>query len=156
MNNHYVDNNRMLELFIGYRKQVDKALSQGKKQPPIPNEIGAMINKMIDKMSTRHNFKRYTWLDDMKGDALVDCIKVANNFVPNLELKKVNVFGYFSIIIFRAFVNRIQIENRQQKIKRSYMFNSCTETCDYIEHDVDEAAKVNLNEEAFKFYYQSR
>ena len=65
-------------------------------------------------LSHRKNFQRYTYRDEMILDGLEDCVKYVHNFDPE---KSGNPFGYFTTIMWRAFIRRIEKEKKQEYIK---------------------------------------
>ena len=65
----------------------------------------------------------------MKSDGILDCIAAVNNFDPN---KTNNPFGYFTQILWNAYIRRIQKEKKQQYIKsknieRVIVLENCSE-----------------------------
>jgi hypothetical protein len=60
----------------------------------------------------------YTFRDDMISDGIENCLVYVHNFDP---AKSKNPFGYFTQIIFYAFIRRIQREKKHTYIKYKLM-----------------------------------
>ena len=65
-------------------------------------------------LSHRKNFQRYTYRDEMILDGLEYCVKYVHNFDPE---KSGNPHSYFTTIMWRAFIRRIEKEKKQEYIK---------------------------------------
>jgi hypothetical protein len=95
--------------------------------------------KIADGMGIRKNFRRYSYLDEMKMDAVEDCLKGIKNFsvekaqkpgktVNDVEKSgKINAFGYFSQVVFWAFIRRINKEKKEQEGRKKYIIASGAE-----------------------------
>lgn len=75
--------------------------------------------KIVEGISHAPNFINFTWIDEMKSDALQRmCLAVhAKNYDINQTDK---AFSYFTMIAWRAFQNRIKIEKKQLKTVEDY------------------------------------
>lgn len=107
---HYVDNNRLYQALIEYHRQ--PADENGRR--PISNEIGSAIVKICQGLSLAHNFRNYSYRDEMIDDAVENVIYAVPFFNPE---KSKNPFGYFTLVAWRAFIRRIQAEQKQNYIK---------------------------------------
>jgi hypothetical protein len=99
---YYVDNTQFLELLRTYHNQ--------KNRPKIiSEELGEIFLLMVNNIAYSRNFINYSddWKSEMKSDALYICCKYIDNF--DLEKYK-NPYGYFTMIIFRAYKMRIKKE----------------------------------------------
>lgn len=75
----------------------------------IPDYVAESFIKIVTGMASKRNFSGYTYIQDMKSEALEHCVKYADRF--NIE-KSQNAFAYFSQITFNAF---IQLINKEKK-----------------------------------------
>lgn len=75
----------------------------------IPDYVAESFYKIVKGMASKRNFSGYTYIEDMKSEALEHCVKYADRF--NIE-KSQNAFAYFSQIAFNAF---IQLINKEKK-----------------------------------------
>lgn len=112
--NHYVDNAKFLAALTEYKEQSAKALAEGKEKPPIPNYIGECFLMIARNFSHKPNYINYTYRDEMISDGVENCLMYFENFDPE---KSSNPFGYFTQIIYFAFLRRIFKEKKQLYVK---------------------------------------
>ena len=112
---HYVNNKEFLAAMVEYKKLVNRAKREGKKDPRVPDYIGECFLKIANHLSYRPNFINYTYRDDMISDGIENCLQYLNNFNPDTSN---NPFAYFTQIIYYAFIRRIQKEKKQTTIKQ--------------------------------------
>ena len=94
-----------------YLDACNEAEAQGKELPRIPNYLGECFIKIADKFGTKPSFGSYSYLEEMKGDGIINCIKYIRNFDPN---RTNNPFAYFTQYIKNAFFQRIDLEKTYQ------------------------------------------
>lgn len=111
---HYVDNKAFLKALADYRAACWKAKRRGRKNPPIPEFIGECFLKIATHLSYRPNFINYTFREDMVSDGIENCLMYMHNFNPR---KSKNPFGYFTSVIYYAFIRRIQRERKHTYLK---------------------------------------
>lgn len=109
--NHYVDNSKLLEALIEFKKLVSEGSS-----PRITPYIGECIMKIATHLAHKPNFTNYTYKADMISDGIENCLLYINNFDPK---KSENPFAYFTQIIYFAFLRRIQKEKKHVYIKHA-------------------------------------
>ena len=73
-------------------------------QGRLTENLGAMINAMVDAFGSRGNWKGYTHLDDMKGDAR---LALATGLIKFSPIKSNNPFGYASQVMQTSFLNSL-------------------------------------------------
>jgi len=119
---HYVDNKKLLEAIIEYRKKTTE-FKAGKHliKPPIPNYIGECMLLIAQRLSYKPNFINYSYREEMISDGIENCVSYIDNFDPE---KSNNPFAYFTQIIYFAFLRRIQKEKKQLYIKHKSLENS--------------------------------
>lgn len=111
---HYVDNLAFLAALKDYRSACLKAKKAKHEAPQLPEYIGECFLKIATHLSHKPNFVNYTFRDDMVSDGIENCLTYVGNFDPS---KSTNPFGYFTQIIYFAFVRRIQRERKHTYIK---------------------------------------
>jgi hypothetical protein len=119
--NHYVNNKEFSRAVHSYVEELNEARENNKPEPQIYEYIGECFIKLATRMGSKHNFRDYSWNDEMICDGIENCVKAINNY--NIEAAtrsgKPNAYGYFSRIIHFAFLRRIAKENRQlEKINK--------------------------------------
>jgi hypothetical protein len=93
------------------------ALNKGKERKTwttMPNDIGNGIMKIITNFAMKGRWRGYTYIDDMRSDAFLTCLKYLHNF--NIE-KSNNAFAYVTQITKFAFRQFIDKENNQSAIR---------------------------------------
>ena len=111
---HYVDNKAFLQEMIKWKKEIKEAEESGDDRPPVSNFIGECFLKIAERLCSKSNFTKYTYKDEMIGDAIENCLMYAHNFNPR---KSKNPFSYFTQIIYYAFLRRIEREKKQSYVK---------------------------------------
>ena len=120
MKKNYIDNKIFYEEIKKWRLSCAEAEDQGEELPRIPEYLGECFLKIANHLSYRPNFINYTYREEMILDGIENCIQYAHNFDHE---KYNNPFGYFTQIVFYAFVRRIQKEKKQQHIKHKIIEN---------------------------------
>jgi len=101
---------------------------QGYKKP-IPDTIASFFIGIVSGIASKTNFSGYTYIEDMKSEALEHCVKYADRFDPE---KSKNPFGYFSQIAWNAFLQTIKKEKKyatlcfdinKESVENSHKFN---------------------------------
>lgn len=111
---HYVDNEKFLKALVDYKLQCKDAQTKGLPEPPIPNYIGECFIKIAEHLYRKYNFVKYTYKDDMIGDAIENCLRYFRNFDETVSQ---NPFAYFTQITTYAFIRRTKSEKKQTYIK---------------------------------------
>lgn len=111
---HYVDNAAFLTDIVKYRKGCNAAKRTKKPLPLMPESIGKAFLSIATHLSYKPNFVAYTYREDMISDGVENCLVYFHNFDPE---KSSNPFGYFTQIIYFAFVRKIQKERKHTYIK---------------------------------------
>ena len=111
---HYVDNRKFLIALIQHRRARHHAKLRGEDPPVVPEYIGECFLKIGTHLSFKPNFANYTYREDMVSDGVENCLVYMHNFNPR---KSRNPFGYFTSVIYYAFVRRIQRERRHTYLR---------------------------------------
>lgn len=111
---HYVNNKQFHQALIEFGELRKKAELENKPRPKISNYIGECFLKIATHLSYKTNFINYMYLDDMISDGIQDCVQRIDSF--NYE-KYNNPFAYFTQVIYRAFLRRIDKEKKQMRIR---------------------------------------
>lgn len=113
---NYVDNEAFCQAIVKYNRAVLLAAEQGLPKPKQPDSIGVVLIQITEGVAARHNFRNYTYIDEMKLDGQLAAVKAVKNFNPE---KSSNGFGYFTLVIWRAFLTRIKLEKLMHETKMS-------------------------------------
>jgi len=140
----YINNAKMYQVMTEYITKCRKEDVRATKEecepdyPPIPNYIGECFLLIAERLALRNNFSAYTYIDEMKSDAVENCIMYIRNFKPE---KSKNPFAYFTTFSVYAFIRRIEKEKRQMYIKHKNYQK--LQTVEMMEHDTPTMAELN-------------
>lgn len=137
---HYVDNAALYEHMVKRRALRKAAIEAGKEPPSLQhdNYLGQAILAVATNLAYRPNFINYSYRSDMISDAIENLVRVIDNFDPE---KSKYPFAYMTTVAWQAFVRRIQIEERQQRIKGALIDEMLVDDLfDAQEHDEDGVA----------------
>lgn len=111
---HYINNHDFLTALMDYRR--DRIIAKRTKQqaPRTPEFLGECFLKIATHLSYKPNFVNYTFREDMISDGIENCLVYMHNFNPK---KSKNPFGYFTSVIFYAFIRRIQRERKHTYLR---------------------------------------
>ena len=139
---HYVDNERFLEVMSDYREKYLEAKDNDTELPIIPDYAGECFLKIAERLSHRPNFINYAFREEMVSDGIENSVMYASNFNPE---KSTNPFAYFTQIIYFAFLRRIEKEKKQLYIKYKTMeeYSSLEDNVDMGEMGQSESQAVS-------------
>lgn len=120
---HYIINDQCDLVEVGrshWKQGLDNGvfcLDQGK----LTNKLAMMFLKLVERYSQKGNWRGYTYLEDMKGQALMQLIDTALKFD---EAKSQNPFAYFTCIVTNSFRGTLNSEDKISTIKNKLMIES--------------------------------
>lgn len=79
----------------------------------LTNRLAEMCMQMVERYSYRPNWRRYSYLDEMKGQSLLQLSDVALKFD---EFNTDNPFGYYTRILQNTFT---RVWNQEKKVQRA-------------------------------------
>ncbi len=85
--------------------------------------------KIIEGLSHHKSFSGYSYIDEMKDEALFHIMKYGHNYNPDKlddKGRPYNPFSYYNRIAWQAFVSIINKEKHQQMIKGEYLRKNYT------------------------------
>lgn len=136
---NYIDKVEFLNDIRQYRTH-----KQTNPDYPITRYSADAILMIAEKMSNRPNFIGYSYKQDMISDGIYVCLKYFDSFDP--DHPAANPFGYFSQIVFFAFLQRIAKEKKQTLIRSKILAQVPFNTFDVIDQDLDENFKNSFTE----------
>ena len=128
--NHYVDNERFFAEIVEYKKKCKIAESEGKEKPILSEYIGKCIYLIAENLAHKPRFMNYSFVDEMKSDAIENCLMYFDNFDSE---KYSNPFAYFTQIIYYAFHRRINKEEKNRYIMYKKFQESILDTTQQFE-----------------------
>ena len=87
----------------------------------ITNKLGTMFLKLVERYSHRANWRGYTYVDEMRGQALLQLSEVGLKFN---EAKSDNPFAYYTAAITNSFTRVLNLEKRNQNIRDDILVDS--------------------------------
>ncbi|NCP97756.1 hypothetical protein GW796_05885 [archaeon] len=108
----YIDNKR-------FTKEISEwvLLTKGKKRsewPDVPEFVTESILLLVSNYAKRYNFRGYTYLDEMKAEATLNCFRYLAKFNPE---KSDNAYGYYSKCIENSFRMILKKEKEQAELR---------------------------------------
>ena len=82
----------------------------------ITHRLAFMFMKLVDKYSQRGNWRGYTYIDEMKSQALVQLSQVGLQFDESRSITP-NPFAYYTAVITASFTRVLNIEKKNQSIR---------------------------------------
>lgn len=80
----------------------------------ITNKLGTMFLKLVERYSHRANWRGYTYVDEMRGQALLQLSYIGLQFN---EMKSDNPFAYYTAAVNNSFTRVLNLEKRNQMIR---------------------------------------
>ena len=116
-----MNNKHLYEVLKEYKEKVNYAKEHDLKKPPLPPYAAEAIMLIAERLARKPGFSRYSYVEDMKGDGVLACVKYIDSFNPE---KSQNPFSYITQIIHHAFINRLNLEQKQHYVKALIAKNS--------------------------------
>lgn len=117
--NFYVDNKKLSDELTKWKDSYLKAVDEGKEPPQMNNYIGKSIMDICAGVAKKANWNRYSYIEEMIGEAEIACCKYLKNFDPTKETRdgEPNAYGYISMIAEMSFKATQQREAEQEYFK---------------------------------------
>lgn len=85
-----------------------------KEHGRITENLGKMFIKLSERYAQRSNWRGYTYIDEMKGQAILQLSQVGLQFD---ESKSENPFAYYTAAVTNSFTRILNIEKKNQNIR---------------------------------------
>lgn len=110
----------------------------------IPDPIILAVMQIIERLGTKGNFKNYTYIEEMKGDAIEACLIALQGKKYN-PYKYSNPFAYFTQCAWNAFIAVITKEQKESYIKHKSLEYHYQDMMLNGEDAMEQNAGVELN-----------
>lgn len=113
---HYIINEEDGAKEVG-RSHWKNALENGEfsqEHGKISNRLALMFMKLVERYSQRGNWRGYTYVDEMRSQALLQLSLVGLQFN---EARSDNPFAYYTVTVSNAFTRVLNLEKRNQNIR---------------------------------------
>lgn len=109
----------------GVAKEVGRSHSKDGKfnleRGSITNKLAKMFILMVNKYAQRSNWRGYTYLDEMKGQALLQLSQMGLQFD---EYKSDNPFSYYTASVSNSFTRVLNLEKKNQDLRDDLLIDS--------------------------------
>ncbi len=116
---HYILDENMQPVEVGRSHSKDGKFSA--THGSITNNLANMFIMMTDRYAQRSNWRGYTYLDEMKGQALLQLSQMGLQFD---ESRTENPFAYFTMVLQNSFTRILNIEKDSQNLRDDLLINS--------------------------------
>lgn len=115
---HYIiENGVAVEVGRSHSKKGKFSLDHG----TITNKLAKMFILLVNKYGQRGNWRGYTYLDEMKGHALLQLSQMGLQFD---EMRSDNPFSYFSQSLQNSFTRVFNLEKKNQDLRDDLLIDS--------------------------------
>jgi DNA-directed RNA polymerase specialized sigma subunit len=114
---NYLNNASLIEEIMISKKVQKKNPNWTPAQCMTPKLVG-MLQMLVDRYSQKANWRGYTYIDDMRSEAIVSLMQNALKFNPE---KSQNPFGYYTQIVTHSFLTFLDKEKKVRRIKDTLM-----------------------------------
>jgi len=80
----------------------------------ITEELGKMYIKLAERYAQRSNWRGYTYIDEMRGQAILQLSQIGLQFD---ESKSENPFAYYTAAVTNSFTRVLNLEKKSQNIR---------------------------------------
>lgn len=105
-----IENNEPKEVGRSHSKKGKFSLDHG----AMTNTLAKMFLLMVNKYSQRGNWRSYTYLDEMRGQALLQLSQMGLQFD---EYKSDNPFSYYTASVSNSFTRVFNLEKKNQDLR---------------------------------------
>jgi hypothetical protein len=109
----------------------------------VTNKLANMYMQLCDRYSMRYNWRGYTYVDEMRGQALLQLAQIGLQFD---ESKSDNPFAYYTAAITNSFTRVLNIEKRNQNIRDDILEMNDLNPSYTRQHANDESMKKDRGE----------
>ena len=124
--------------WIGDLKTGDFSKDHGQ----ITNKLANMYLKLCEKYSLRFNWRGYTYVDEMRGAAILQLTYVGLRFN---EAKSQNPFAYYTAAITNSFCRVLNTEKRVQNIRDDILESNGLNPSFTRQHSLDSEREKRRN-----------
>lgn len=108
------------------------------------NRLGAMFMKLADKYGTRGNWRGYSYVDEMKAQAVVQLAQVGLQFD---ESRSNNPFSWATQVVYTSFLKVLNTEKKSQSIRDDLLIMSGNNPSHtrQVEDQISQQTQVDTN-----------
>lgn len=87
----------------------------------ITNRLGGMFKELVERYSHKGNWRGYSYIDEMRGQALLQLSYVGLQFN---EAKGDNPFAYYTATVNNSFTRVLNLEKKNQRIRDDLLIDA--------------------------------
>jgi len=115
---HYIiENGEAKEVGRSHSKKGKFSMDHGS----ITNKLAKIFILMTNKYAQRSNWRGYTYLDEMKGQALLQLSQMGLQFD---EMQSDNPFSYYTMSLQNSFTRVLNLEKKNQELRDDLLIDS--------------------------------
>lgn len=132
---HYVDNKLFAQALMEW---IVANKDNGKRinWTEMPRYVAECLMKIVDHFALQSCWRGYTYLDDMKDEAILNLVKGIHNYNINFSP---NAFAYASEVVRKSFIYILDKEKKQANIKNEHISRSSIYNYNNIVLDQEES-----------------
>lgn len=115
---YYIDNDKFYDVLVDFLEKCNIAEEKGEEIPRVPEFIGECFLLLANNIAKAPNWSRYPFIQDMKSDAVLNCLKYIRNFKPTRicsetgKTIKNKPFSYFTQYVHNTYKQTIKEEKK--------------------------------------------
>lgn len=115
----------------------------------ITEELGKMFLKLSERYAQRANWRGYTYIEEMKGQAILQLSQIGLQFD---ESKSENPFAYYTAAVTNSFTRILNIEKKNQNIRDDMLQEAGLTPSSTRQYQQDYAEEIARQAEIYKNY----
>lgn len=120
----YIYNKALTLAVIQYNERHKERMEKGLPQERIPDSIGLAIMKIAEGIGSRYNFRNYTYLEEMIGDAIEQGVYSVTKFnLDKIKLSYVENKKYFTFLDPKKYKRPTMTEEELEEFKANRILN---------------------------------
>lgn len=115
---HYVTNKELLFEVIASKNVMRSSNSKRSPSECMSPRLVEMLMLMVDRYAERANWSKYSYVEELKGQAILSLCSNWHKFDENrVSLNPPNPFSFYTSVIQNAFKYQIGKEKKPQKVR---------------------------------------
>jgi hypothetical protein len=147
---YYLSKDEMHAALVDYKEKCDAATASGTESPGVSEYLGGCFLRIAQGIAMKHNFRGYSFVNEMIGDGIMVCLKYVRSYDPARRNattgQATSPLSYFSQAIHFAYINRIKVEAKQSRIKKALIYSADLDSFSLQDDDDAGEFRINLNE----------
>lgn len=113
----------------------------------ITENLGRMFIKLSERYAQRANWRGYTYIEEMKGQAILQLSQIGLQFD---ESKSENPFAYYTAAVTNSFTRILNLEKKSQNIRDDLLENAGLTPSTTRQHSLEYAEEIARQAELYK------